>query len=150
MDTQAGPRFQQVNVVVGDVGAAVGFYRLLGIDIPEAMEWPVGSGAFHVEAHHGDDAGTASFELDNGAMTAIYTEGVPVGKVIIGFEVGTSAAVDETYQRLTGAGHAGIRAPYNAFWGARYAVVQDPDGNPVGLMGPRDRAANYVPATPTP
>jgi uncharacterized glyoxalase superfamily protein PhnB len=28
--------------------------------------------------------------------------------------------------------------PYDAFWGARYAVVSDPDGNAVGIMSPID------------
>ena len=28
--------------------------------------------------------------------------------------------------------------PYDAFWGARYAIVEDPDGNAVGLMSPID------------
>ena len=30
--------------------------------------------------------------------------------------------------------------PYDAFWGARYAVVSDPDGNGVGIMSPIDPA----------
>ena len=30
--------------------------------------------------------------------------------------------------------------PYDAFWGARYAVVSDPDGNGVGIMSPVDPA----------
>ena len=30
--------------------------------------------------------------------------------------------------------------PYDAFWGARYAVVSDPDGNGVGIMSPVDDA----------
>ena len=28
--------------------------------------------------------------------------------------------------------------PFDAFWGARYAIVEDPDGNSVGLMSPVD------------
>ena len=30
--------------------------------------------------------------------------------------------------------------PYDAFWGARYAVVSDPDGHGVGIMSPVDPA----------
>jgi uncharacterized glyoxalase superfamily protein PhnB len=29
-----------------------------------------------------------------------------------------------------------LQAPFDAFWGARYAIVEDPDGIAVGLMSP--------------
>ena len=53
-----------------------------------------------------------------------------------------------TYADLTGAGYAGQQPPYDAFWGARYAVVEDPDGNPVGLMSPLDPAYRSAPPEP--
>jgi len=37
---------------------------------------------------------------------------------------------------MTGAGHRGLREPHDAFWGARYAILEDPDGIAVGLMSP--------------
>jgi uncharacterized glyoxalase superfamily protein PhnB len=49
-------------------------------------------------------------------------------------------SVDRLYDDLTSAGHAGQQEPYDAFWGSRFAVVADPDGNAVGLMSPRDEA----------
>ena len=47
-------------------------------------------------------------------------------------------AVDETYRELTDAGHRARQPPYDAFWGARYAIVEDPDGNTVEFLQ-RDR-----------
>ena len=44
--------------------------------------------------------------------------------------------VDARYADLTGAGYTGIQSPFDAFWGARYAIVADPDGTHVGLMSP--------------
>jgi len=38
------------------------------------------------------------------------------------------------WAELTGAGYAGHLEPWDAFWGMRYAVVRDPDGNPVDLF----------------
>lgn len=55
---------------------------------------------------------------------------------MIGFNLPSRTDVDTTYADLTGAGYAGLQAPYNAFWGSRYAVVDDPDGIAVGLMSP--------------
>ena len=54
-------------------------------------------------------------------------------------------AVDERYAELVAAGHPGRQPPYDTFWGARYAVVEDPDGNPVGLMSPVDPARRSAP-----
>jgi uncharacterized glyoxalase superfamily protein PhnB len=44
--------------------------------------------------------------------------------------------VDAAYGDLTGAGYAALQAPFDAFWGSRYAIVEDPDGIAVGLMSP--------------
>jgi len=48
--------------------------------------------------------------------------------------------VDECYRRVTAAGHPGPPPPYDAFWGARYAIVEDPDGNHIGIMSSLDPA----------
>lgn len=44
-------------------------------------------------------------------------------------------------------GHKGRQPPYDAFWGARYAIVADPDGNDVGLMSPLDEKRRTWPPT---
>jgi uncharacterized glyoxalase superfamily protein PhnB len=40
------------------------------------------------------------------------------------------------YDRVVAAGHHGKTAPWDAFWGQRYATVLDPDGNQVDLFAP--------------
>jgi uncharacterized glyoxalase superfamily protein PhnB len=57
--------------------------------------------------------------------------------------------VDRIYAELTAAGHAGQQPPYDAFWGSRYAIVCDPDGNFVGLMSPPEQA-HRKPSPPPP
>jgi hypothetical protein len=54
-------------------------------------------------------------------------------------------AVDELYAKVTAAGYTGRQRPYDAFWGGRYAVVGDPEGNDVGLMSPIDPDRRYTP-----
>ena len=51
---------------------------------------------------------------------------------------------------LTAAGYAGRQPPYDTFWGARYAVVADPDGNDVGIMSALDPARRSWPPKPSP
>ncbi|MEZ0293214.1 MAG: VOC family protein [Solirubrobacteraceae bacterium] len=62
----------------------------------------------------------------------------------------TRDAVDALHADLTAAGHPSRQRPYDAFWGARYAIVEDPDGNPVGLMSPSDDARRHWPPEPPP
>ena len=57
---------------------------------------------------------------------------------VIGFRVESRDEVDRLFTDLTGAGYRGQQPPYDAFWGARYAIVEDPDGNAVGIMSPSD------------
>jgi uncharacterized glyoxalase superfamily protein PhnB len=46
--------------------------------------------------------------------------------------------VDRIHDVLEGLGHRSSQPPYDTFWGARYAIVEDPDGNHVGVMSPSD------------
>jgi uncharacterized glyoxalase superfamily protein PhnB len=140
------PALNQIDLIVDDMDASIGFYRLIGLDMPDAPTWPPASGARHTGTM---TAGGASLELDNPAMARIWDAGfrndTPT-RVVISLALSTAEAVDQTYARATEAGHRGVQVPSDAFWGARYAIVADPDGNHVGLMGPVDQARRYVPS----
>ena len=133
--------FLGLNLVCGDVDATLDFYRLLGIPTPEENVWRTESGAHHVTGVPiGSD--TTGIEFDSHDLARVYNRGhreAPVpGAAILSFRLATRDAVDDLYRRLTGAGHPGRQPPFDAFWGARYAIVADPDGRDVGLMSPRD------------
>ena len=55
-------------------------------------------------------------------------------RVALAFRCEDPAAVDKTYADLVAAGYHGHLPPFDAFWGQRYAVVHDPDGNGVDLF----------------
>jgi uncharacterized glyoxalase superfamily protein PhnB len=134
---KAKPVLGQLNLVSGDPAVSIAFYRRLGVDIVEPAIWRTASGTHHVNARSGE----VNFELDSTAFAQVWNQGWRgrgdlKGRVVVGFRVASREAVDATYADLTGAGYAGLQAPYNAFWGARYAVVEDPDGIAVGLMSP--------------
>jgi uncharacterized glyoxalase superfamily protein PhnB len=67
------------------------------------------------------------------------------GRVVVGFSVSERSNVDDLYRRMTGAGYRGLQEPYDAFWGARYAIIEDPDGIAVGIMSPVSRDMNRPP-----
>jgi catechol 2,3-dioxygenase-like lactoylglutathione lyase family enzyme len=142
-----GPVFNQINLVVRDMAAMVEFYERLGVDFRRTLpEW---------EPHHRTVAADHAvdgfdFDLDSQAFAPTWDEGWPAGTTgpVFGFRMPSNQAVDAAYAELTGAGYASQQAPWDGFMGARYAVVVDPDGNAVGLMGPIDRARATMPPHP--
>jgi catechol 2,3-dioxygenase-like lactoylglutathione lyase family enzyme len=132
------PVLDQVNVVVRDMPAAVDFYRRLGLDIPDRGRWD----ATHRSA---ETSGSIDFDLDSAEFAAKWNAGSKGPAVALGFKVSSRDEVDRLYTELTGAGYEAQQAPYDAFWGARYAVVEDPDGNTVGIMSPIDAERRSAP-----
>ena len=49
------------------------------------------------------------------------------------------------FSHISDTGNFGRQEPYDAFFGARYAVVRDPGGNDVGLMSPIDQHRRFTP-----
>ena len=128
----ASPQLDQINLVVSDMDAAVAFCRRLGLEIADAdPSW---------QAHHrtAEVDGGLDLDLDSEEFARHWNRGWSGGRAVIGFKVESRDQVDDLYQELTDAGYRGQQPPYDAFWGARYAVIEDPDGNPVGVMSPVD------------
>ena len=128
------PKLDQINIVVRDMPATLAFYRLLGLDVGETdAEW---------QQHHRNATSDGGFDIDfdSQAFAQQWNRGWSAGTsgVVIGFRVVERSTVDELFERLTAAGYAAQQEPYDAFWGARYAVVADPDGNAVGIMSEAD------------
>jgi catechol 2,3-dioxygenase-like lactoylglutathione lyase family enzyme len=159
------PILDQINIVVADMDASVAFYRRLGVQFPDVdAEWrdwephhrsasmPDGvrldfdSIAFARQWDQGwpDDRETKpeSAGMERGRPRPLHSAGAGV---VIGFRVESRDAVDALYEEMTTAGYQGQQPPYDAFWGARYAIIEDPDGIAVGLMSPIDAARKSPP-----
>ena len=136
--------FDQINLVVRDMERSITFYRRLGVRIPEEAIWRTPSGIHHISITSPE---VCDFAFDSHKLAREYNQGFEAerGKVLIGFRLPTREAVDETYANLIAHEHQGLQEPYDVFWGARFAIVEDPDGNPVGLMSPSDRARGGPP-----
>ena len=141
------PVLNQLDIVVRDMEAALRFYRRLGVEIPDAAVWRTATGAHHADVNLPNGV---HFHLDSFELAKSFDAGwrEPAGggsRVIVGFSLPSRDAVDERYAELTAAGYRGPQPPYDTFWGARYAVIEDPDGNHVGLMSPLDPARRSAP-----
>ncbi|AIY15589.1 glyoxalase [Pimelobacter simplex] len=120
-----------IGIVTQDLTASLAFYRDLGVPIPDDVD----PASPHVDA-----------QLENGTALAWDTVDtirgfdpsyvVPTGghRIALAFDQETPAAVDTTYAAMVAAGHTGHIAPWDAFWGQRYATLLDPDGNSVELF----------------
>ena len=145
MTPDVPPVLAQVNLVVADMATSVAFYRRLGLAIDDTNPWS----AYHTEVRM---PGGFALELDSIEFAKRWDAGwhgqPGAAHAVIGFNVPSREAVDRIYGELTGAGYVAQQPPYDAFWGARYAVVEDPDGNPVGLMSPSEPAYRSTPPEP--
>jgi len=127
---QTSPHLDLIGVNVADMGRSLAFYRQLGLDIPaDADTQP------HVEVTLAGGLRLAWDTIDTIRSFDPDYE-VPSGSssVSLAFAHDTPADVDATYEKLVAAGYQGHKAPWNAFWGQRYAIVHDPDGNTIDLF----------------
>ena len=122
-----------VGIVVSDMGRSLAFYRMLGLDIAEGQDgeeyvqvitpngyrisWNVAS---MMQGIHPGWSPTPPAQRDNWVSLAFLCD--------------SPAEVDETVARIaaSGLGHV-IKEPWDAFWGQRYAMIADPDGNEVDV-----------------
>jgi uncharacterized glyoxalase superfamily protein PhnB len=124
------PTLNAIGLVVADMGKSLAFYRRLGLDIPESA---------NAEPH-------AEVQLPGGMRLLFDTvdtirsfdpgwsaaPGSP--RASLAFQCADPAEVDRIYADLVQAGYEGHKEPWDAFWGQRYALVHDPDGNGVDLF----------------
>ena len=124
----AMPQLNAIGIVVSDMARSIRFYRLLGVDLPETP-----------------DEGHLDSFLPNGVRFMLDGEEEvrsfrpdwtreTGNQLALAFQCESAAEVDETYARVTEAGFHGEKEPWDAFWGQRYAQLQDPDGVPIDLF----------------
>lgn len=118
-----------VELVVSDMAATLSFYRRIGLEIPPEAD---------NEPHVDIELGSLRLAFDTEDTIRSFDPGwsPPTGghRMALAFDCGTPEQVDAAWRELTGAGYEGHLAPWDAFWGMRYAVVHDPDGTPVDLF----------------
>jgi uncharacterized glyoxalase superfamily protein PhnB len=122
-------RLDAVGIVARDLAASARFYASLGLDFgtPEPD-------ADHIEA---TAPGGIRVMLDSEAAVLqsdpdwSRPKGTSIG---LAFLCDSPTEVDSLYAQLLEMGYEGHREPWDAFWGQRYAQVEDPDGHNVDLF----------------
>jgi uncharacterized glyoxalase superfamily protein PhnB len=123
------PKLDAFGIVVSDMARAIAFYRRLGLEFPPGAE-----NEPHAEAELG---GGVRYMVDTEEVMRAFdadwkrpTEGHLVGGA---FRCESPEEVDRVYQELLEAGATTHKEPWDAFWGQRYAQLNDPDGNVIDL-----------------
>ncbi len=123
----SGPRIDAIGVAVSDMARSIAFYSGLGLEFPPGSE---------AEPH-------AEAMLDTSTRLMLDTEAMlrqidpnwtatPGGRLGLAVRLPDPLAVDSLFAELAAEG-LGVKAPWDAFWGQRYAVVSDPDGLHIDL-----------------
>ena len=135
----SAPTFTGVHLFARDMAATVAFYRAIGLTVAEHDE-------LSRVTSDGAEMVFGSYELTLRYDPAFQPS--TGSAVALQVALGSREAVDDMHARLTAAGYATNLAPFDAFWGSRYAEVRDPDGVIVGFQSPRDPARNTDPPNP--
>lgn len=118
-----------IGIVATDMNRSIEFYKLLGLNFSDCNNTTE-----HSEA-----------TTKSGLRVMLDSEELmkklkpnwkkPVGqRMTLCFSCESAKEVDSLYEKILKEGFSSQTAPWDAFWGQRYATVIDPDGNAIDLF----------------
>jgi catechol 2,3-dioxygenase-like lactoylglutathione lyase family enzyme len=128
-------RIDAIGMVASDLAATIAFYRAPGCDLPDP-------GAVQLDDHIECDLGGVRLMFDTEEVVRSFSDDSwsGVGRITLAAQCDCPADVDRLHDQLAAIGRGSQIAPFDAFWGQRYASVLDPDENRLHLYAPLDNA----------
>lgn len=122
-------KIDAVGVSSTNIKETVAFYKLLGFTFPKVKD-----GEDHMEADV--QPGGIRLMIDSHKLLAeiLGEQPRPGNHSAFAILYDSPAEVDAAAEKVKQAGHTVVTEPWDAFWGQRYAIVQDPDGYRVDLF----------------
>jgi uncharacterized glyoxalase superfamily protein PhnB len=120
--------FDAIGLVSDNCAKTILFYRLLGVEFMRGGE---------PEHYEAKTPSGIRLLLDSVALIKTFEpdfEKVRGTGITLCFKQASREKVDEAYAAILRAGFEGKKAPWDAFWGQRYACVLDPSGNQIDLF----------------
>ncbi|KKQ36677.1 MAG: Quinone binding protein [Candidatus Roizmanbacteria bacterium GW2011_GWA2_37_7] len=121
-------KLNAVGVASSDLTKTISFYILLGFKFSE-----VSDDGKHIETTITSSSARLMIDSKDIVKDIIGEDPKPGNHSMFAIEYETANEVDTVVQKLKDAGFTVVKKPWNAFWGQRYAVVEDPDGYKVDL-----------------
>lgn len=121
-------KLNAVGVFTSNLSETVKFYSLLGFKFPEFK-----ADEQHVEAVTILGGTRLMIDTDKLVESLIGEKPRPGNCSVFALQYETVEELNEVATKVAASGHKVIKEPWDAFWGQRYCVVQDPDGHRIDL-----------------
>lgn len=121
-------KLDAVGVSSSNLAKTVAFYTLLGFAFPK-----LNGDEQHLEAV--ESPGSARLMIDSREIIKeiIGEDPKPGNHSSFAIQYDSPTEVNEVVHKIESAGFTVVKEPWDAFWGQRYAIVEDPDGYKVDL-----------------
>ena len=121
-------KLNAVGVNSKNLQKSIEFYKLLGFEFPELKE-----GEQHIESIPTE--GSIKLMIDSAelAKEIIGEDPKPGNHSSFALLYDSPQEVNEVSKKIIDAGFKVVNEPWDAFWGQRYCIVEDPDGYKVDL-----------------
>lgn len=121
-------KLNAVGVTSSDMKKTVSFYSLLGFTFSEFKE-----DEQHLEPFTPDKSARLMIDAKNVVKEIIGQDPLPGNHSSFAIEYDSPEEVDRVVEAVFNAKGKVVREPWDAFWGQRYAIVEDPDGYKIDL-----------------
>lgn len=121
-------KLNAVGVTTSDMKKTLSFYKLLGFKFTDYKE-----NDDHVEPETLTGSARLMIDAKEIVKEIIDEDPKPGNHSSFAILYDTPAEIDEIVTKVKAAGFKVSKEPWDAFWGQRYAVVEDPDGYKVDL-----------------
>jgi catechol 2,3-dioxygenase-like lactoylglutathione lyase family enzyme len=121
-------KLNAIGVTTSNLQKTVEFYSLLGFEFPEFKK-----DEDHLEPKTPE--GSARLMIDSKKLiTDILGEKpIPSNHSAFALQYDSAEEVNEIAEKVKSSRFKIVKEPWNAFWGQRYCIVEDPDGYKVDL-----------------
>lgn len=121
-------KLNAIGIVSSDIKKTIHFYKLLGLNLEQFED------SEHYEGV--SESGLRIMADSEELMQKVYPgfKKPEKSSLTLGFELNSAKEVNNKYSEIIDNGFASLTEPWDAFWGQRYARVEDPDGNPIDLF----------------
>jgi len=121
-------KINAVAVASSDIKRTIEFYSLLGFEFADIKDTDQ-----HIEPAAVDNS--ARLMIDSKELLEEITgeDPLPGNHSSFAIQYDSPGEIDEVCKHIREAGFEVVKEPWDAFWGQRYAVVQDPDGYKIDL-----------------